>query len=40
MNPIRRFAVISLGFLVCSGLGAETVINELYSLRNYELADA
>jgi hypothetical protein len=40
VNPTRRFAVLILGLLVCSGLGAETLIGQLYSLRNYELADA
>lgn len=41
MNPTRRFlAALSFALLVLPGLGAETVIDQLYGLRNYELADA
>ena len=40
MNPTRRVVVLFLGLLVSTGLSAETVIGQLYSLRNYELAEA
>ena len=36
----RLFAVLTLTFAALPGLGAETVIDQLYGLRNYELADA
>lgn len=41
MNQTLRFsAVVILALLVLPGLGAETVIDQLYGLRKYDLADA
>lgn len=41
MNQNRRlFAIVTLTFAALPGLGAETVIDQLFGLRNYELADA
>jgi len=41
VNPKRRFfAILTLVFAALPGLGAETVIDQLYGLRNYDLAEA
>lgn len=41
MNQKRRlFVLLTLSFAALPGLGAETVIDQLFGLRNYELADA
>ena len=40
MNLHRSFFALVLTFFVLSGLAAETVIDQLYGLRKYELADA
>jgi hypothetical protein len=41
VNPNRRtLAALVLSLFVLSGLGAETVIDQLYGARNYDLADA
>lgn len=41
MNPNRRFLAVSLlAFASLPGLGAQTVIDQLYGLRQYDLADA
>lgn len=41
MNPKHRLlATVTLAFAVSSGLSAQTVIDQLYGLRNYDLADA
>ena len=41
MNPKNRFPVVLfLALVSLSGLGAQTIVDQLYGLRNYELADA
>ena len=41
MNPINRLPIVLfLAFAALTGLGAQTVVDQLYGLRNYELADA
>jgi hypothetical protein len=40
VNPTRRVSALILGLLVSAGLNAETLIGQLYSQRNYELAEA
>ena len=40
MNPNRRILAVVLSVFILSSAGAETVIDQLYGVRKYELADA
>jgi len=40
VNPNRRILAVVLSVFVLSSAGAETVIDQLYGVRKYELADA